>query len=82
MAHEIGVHFGGQEHHDHAGHHSERLLKHLEDDDGHGPAPDRPTQTPAKPTLRASCEMKTGRPLRAKGINVQGTVTLEQPVFV
>lgn len=85
LTHELNVHFMGQTHDGHAGHHSEQLLKHLEEDDGHGPAMDRPTTTTQKPsrasrTLTAYCDMRQNRALpKNTRHNIAGKVVFTQP---
>ncbi len=92
LTHELDVHFMGQTHDDHGTHHSESLLRHLEEDDGHGPSLDRPTTTttsrPARSrtgqsgTLTAYCEMKQNKALpRNTRHNIAGQVILTQPVI-
>lgn len=75
-----------QTHDGHASHHNEDLLKHLEEDDGHGPAADRPKPptTPKPPkaakTLQAVCEMKQNRALQRSKHNIGGKVVFTQTV--
>lgn len=84
IEHEIDVHFMLRNHDGHASHHNENLLKHLEDDDGHGPAADRPkpVTTPKPPrgskTYQAVCEMKPNKALQRTKHNIVGKVAFTQ----
>ena len=84
LGHELEVHFMLNNHDGHAAHHSEHLLKHLEEDDGHGPAADRPKPpTTPKPsrtakTVQAVCEMKQNRALQRAKHNIGGKVVFTQ----
>lgn len=85
----------GATHEGHADHHHEKLLKHLEEDDGHGPANDRPKPAPAPTTvhnnkkdgkskkmpLQAFCDMKPNKALQRNKNTIHGSVTFTQPVI-
>ena len=84
LTHELDVHFLLNTHDGHEAHHNERLLKHLEDDDGHGPAADRPKPpTTVKPSraaksMQAVCEMKQNRAFQKTKHNINGKVVFTQ----
>ena len=88
MTHELSVHFMGERHDGHAEHHNEHLLKHLEEDDGHGPSLDRPkpsTTTTIKPSagrgtkkLQAYCDMRQNRALQRTKHSIGGRVFFTQ----
>lgn len=84
MTHEVEVHYQLKTHDGHAAHHDEDLLKHLEEDDGHGPAADRPKpSTTVKPprasrSLQAYCDMKPNKALQRSKHNIVGRVIFSQ----
>lgn len=86
LSHELDVHFMLKTHEGHQAHHNEHLLKHLEEDDGHGPAADRPkpatTPKPARAakTIQAVCEMKPNRALQRTKHSISGKVAFTQTV--
>ena len=86
--HELDVHFLGHTHEGHAEEHSEKLLKHLEEDDSFGPSLDRVVTS--KPTVRpipskaaqlqAVCEMKSNRAIQQNKHRITGKVVFTQTV--